>query len=666
MNKLFYARLAANNIKKNRQIYIPYIITCTITIAFYYIMKSLSLNGGLSDLIGAATISYTLGLGCRVIIIFSLIFLFYTNSFLMKRREKEFGLFHILGMEKKHLMSVIGIETIYIALLALGLGFIFGIALDKVMYLFILRIMDTDISLGFYISKEAVISTVIIYGAIFFLIYLNTIRKLKSSKPVELLRGGHVGEKEPRANWFLALLGVISLGAGYYTAVTVKNPVTALSVFFVAVILVILGTYLLFTAGSIALLKILRANKRYYYQTKHFIGISGMLYRMKQNAVGLANICILSTMVLVMVSSTSSLMIGMNDLIKSRYPYDLTVYSSKENNEAVDYSAVDSMVSRILTENGLTEKEKVNYRCLIFSAIDLGDRFTIQENENLALIDNVCNLAIITLEDYNRITGENCTLNDDEIMVYSNRIKMESDNFILDDYQFKIVKKLDDFMGNGILASNIASTHFIVVNSSEVINNLYQWQKSVYGENASEVRYCYGINVDGTDEMKIHVYEDITDQLNAMETDGFWGYVECRAGAKTSFYALYGGLFFIGIFLGLLFTVAAILMIYYKQITEGYYDRDRYVIMQNVGLSQKEVKASIHSQILTVFFLPLITAGIHIIFAYPVIEKILAILNLNNSSLYIYCTIGCFVVFALLYVAVYLWTAKLYYSIVRK
>lgn len=666
MNKFFYARLAANNIRKNGQIYIPYIITCTITIAFYYIMKSLSLNGGLSDLIGAATISYTLGLGCRVIMIFSLIFLFYTNSFLMKRREKEFGLFHILGMEKKHLMRVIGTETIYIALLAMGLGFIFGIALDKVMYLLILRIMDAEIPLGFYISKEAIVSTVIIYGVIFFLIYLNTVRKLKSSKPIELLKGGHVGEKEPKANWFLALLGVVSLGAGYYMAVTVQNPVAALSVFFVAVILVIFGTYFIFTAGSIAFLKILRANKRYYYQTKHFIGISGMLYRMKQNAVGLANICILSTMVLVMLSSTSSLMIGMNDVIKSRYPYDLIVYSREENYAETDLSVVDSMVSQVLTENGLTEKEKVSYRSLIFAAIDLGDSFTIQANQDLTLIDNVCNLAFITLDDYNRITGENDTLNEDEIMVYSNRIQIESDNLILDDYQFKIVKKLDDFMGNGVLAANIASTHFIVVNSSDIINNLYQWQESVYGENARDIQYCYGVDVDGTDEMIIHAYENITDQLDAMEADGLNGYVECRAVEKTSFYALYGGLFFIGIFLGLLFTVAAILMIYYKQITEGYYDRDRYVIMQNVGLSQKDVKASIHSQILTVFFLPLITAGIHIIFAYPVIEKILAVLNLNNSSLYIYCTIGCFVVFALLYVIVYAWTAKLYYAIVRK
>lgn len=670
MNKLFYARLAANNIKKNRQIYIPYIITCTITIAFYYIMKSLSLNDGLSDLVGAAIISYTLNLGAKVIMVFSVIFLFYTNSFLMKRREKEFGLFHILGMEKKHLMCVVGIETVYIALLAMVMGVIFGFALDKAMFLLILKIMDTEISLGFYISGDAVISTIILFAVIFFLIYLNTVRKLKSSKPVELLREGNVGEKEPRANWFLALLGVLSLGAGYYMAVTVKNPITALTVFFIAVILVILGTYLLFTAGSIALLKMLRANKHYYYQTKHFIGISGMLYRMKQNAAGLANICILSTMVLVMVSSTTSLMIGMDDLIKTRYPYDFTIYSKEESYGAVDYSAIDPMVTQVLTANGLSEKEKISYECLVFSAVDMGNKYTIdidpeENNNNLAYIDNLTNLFFITLEDYNGITGENYTLNDNEIMVYSNRTDIEKEDFIIDDFQFKIAKKLDQFIGNGTMEANIAGTHYIVVNSPDVIDKLDQWQKSLYGENASAIQYCYGVDVDGADEAAIQAYGEISNYLRAMENN-FYSNIECRAEAKNGFYGLYGGLFFIGIFLGLLFTVAAILMIYYKQITEGYYDRDRYIIMQNVGLSQKDVKASIHSQILTVFFLPLITAGIHIIFAYPVIEKILAVLNLTNTQLYIYCTVGCYFVFALLYVVVYLWTAKLYYGIVRK
>lgn len=673
MNNFFYARLAANNIKKNKQIYIPYIITCIITISFYYIMKSLSLNEGINDLWGGATVSYTLGLGCKVVMIFAVIFLFYTNSFLMKRREKEFGLFHVLGMEKKHLMKVVGLETIYIGIVSLAIGFLFGIALDKVMFLMLLRLLDTEIPLGFYISKEAILSTIVLFGAIFVFIFLNAVRRLQSSKPVELLKGENVGEKEPKAKWFLALLGALCLGAGYYLAVTVENPLEALTVFFVAVILVILGTYLLFTAGSIALLKLLRSNKRYYYRTRHFIGVSGMLYRMKQNAVGLANICILSTMVLVMVSSTTSLVIGMNDIITARYPNEYNVYLSDgaydENNQAKMENAaasVKNMVSEVLAGNGLEATESQGYRYLDFAAAGKDGNYSVTQEMNYWELDNLCEMAFLSLDDYNAMTGENVELNDHEVMVYCGRDDIESDTVLLDGYEFQVVKRLDQFVGNGEIASNIVNTYFFIVNSPKIIDSMYLWQKEIYGENCSNIQYYYGVESDGEEETLKKAYEEINNRLSTMDLGGVTGYADCRAQSRNNFYGLYGGLFFIGIFLGLLFTVAAILMIYYKQITEGYYDRDRYIIMQNVGMSQKDVKASIHSQILTVFFLPLLTAGVHIIFAYPVIEKILACLNLMNTRLYIYCTVGCFAVFALLYVFVYTWTAKLYYGIVRK
>lgn len=671
MTNFFYARLAASNIKKNRQIYFPYIITCIITIAFYYIMKSLSLNNGLDSLYGGGTIRYTLELGCNVVMIFAVIFLFYTNSFLIKRREKEFGLFHILGMEKKHLMRVVGIETLYIAALGLGFGFLFGIILDKVMFLLILRVLGREVSLGFYISGKAISSTIVLFLVIFFLIFLNTARKLGFSKPIELLKGGNVGEKEPKANWVFAILGILSLGAGYYLAVTVQNPVAAITVFFVAVILVIVGTYLLFTAGSIALLKILRANKRYYYKTRHFIGISGMLYRMKQNAVGLSNICILSTMVLVMVSSTTALMIGSDDLISTRYPYDFAFFAQEEVYGSTDYSNREAVIDQALENHGLAERESARIRTLEFSAVREKNSFTILQEANLEdFLSDFEVLAFITLDDYNQTTGENRTLNDDEVLVCSNRVKINSDLFILDGFQFKIVEELKSFeyVGGGALASNIASSHIIVVKSAEILNELYEYQKEQYKEMASGIDYIYGINVDGEEEAALSAYEEIRNGLNNLEVpeNEAVGRIESKAEGAQGFYDIYGGLFFIGIFLGFLFTVAMILLIYYKQITEGYYDKDRYIIMQNVGMSQKDVKASIHSQILTVFFLPLITAGVHLIFAYPVVEKILAILNLSNTRLYVYCTIGCFAVFSLLYVAVYGWTAKLYYGIVKR
>lgn len=671
MTNFFYARLAASNIKKNRQIYFPYIITCIITIAFYYIMKSLSLNDGLDSLYGGSTIRYTLELGCNIVMIFAVIFLFYTNSFLIKRREKEFGLFHILGMEKKHLMRVVGIETLYIAVLGLGFGFLFGIILDKVMFLLILRMLGREISLGFYISGKAISSTIVLFLVIFFLIFLNTARKLGFSKPIELLKGGNVGEKEPKANWLFAILGILSLGAGYYLAVTVQNPVAALVIFFIAVILVIAGTYLLFTAGSIVLLKILRANKRYYYKTRHFIGISGMLYRMKQNAVGLSNICILSTMVLVMVSSTTALMIGSDDLISTRYPYDFAFFAQEEVYGSTDYSNREAVIDQALENHGLTEKESARIRALEFSAVREKNSFTILHDANMEdFLSDFEVLAFITLDDYNRTTGENRTLNDDEVLVCSNRVKINSDLFILDGFQFKIVEELKSFeyAGGGALASNIASSHIIVVKSAEILNELYEYQKEQYKDMASGIDYIYGINVDGEEEAALSAYEEIRNGLNNLEVpeNEAVGRIESKAEGAQGFYDVYGGLFFIGIFLGFLFTAAMILLIYYKQITEGYYDKDRYIIMQNVGMSQKDVKASIHSQILTVFFLPLITAGIHLVFAYPVVEKILAILNLSNTRLYVYCTIGSFAVFSLLYVAVYGWTAKLYYGIVKR
>lgn len=311
---MMYPRLAFDNIRKNARTYIPYILTCSFTIAMFYIMKSLSLNKGIENVQGGSTILTMFELGTYIIAIFVCIFLFYTNSFLMKNRKKEFGVFNILGMEKRHISKLVGFESLYAAVISFALGIFIGVILDKLMFILILKIMKSEIPLGFHISKGAILSTVILFGILFTLIFLNSLRMIHLSKPIELLKGGNTGEKEPKAKWLLALMGIICLGAGYYIAVTVKNPLKVLTLFFVAVILVIVGTYLIFTAGSIALLKILKANKKYYYKTNHFISVSGMIYRMKQNAVGLANICILSTMVLVTLSPTVAMIVGVEDI----------------------------------------------------------------------------------------------------------------------------------------------------------------------------------------------------------------------------------------------------------------------------------------------------------------------------------------------------------------
>lgn len=659
MNNVFYPKLAANNIKKNSKTYIPYILTCIFTAAMYYIIHSLSNNEGISTLIGSDTISITLGLGNNITAIFAIIFLFYTNSFLIKRRKKEFGLFNILGMEKKHLLRVIGYETLYIALISLTLGIAIGILFDKLMYLSVLKLMGVEISLGFYISWSSILSTIILFSIIFFIIFINSLRQVHLSNPIELLKSSNFGEKEPKTKWAMAILGFVCLGLGYYIALTTKDPVAAISLFFVAVILVIVGTYLVFTAGSIAFLKVLRKNKKYYYNFKHFTSVAGMIYRMKQNAVGLANICILSTMVLVMISSTSSMMMGMEDIINTRYPYDISIYSdgSDTNKNNLLVEEIDNIISR---EN--VEKE-VSYAYLNFAGIKDKDKFLTNRNSNSVVVNDINNLIFITLEDYNKVALESKALEDGEVLLYSNRDKYEYDTINVFDKSYKIAERVDDFLGNGIISANVASSQFIVVKDMGELDDLYRAQKETFGENASEIDFMYGIDLKVDDNEKEAIYNNIIDTLN---NKGFDFIGETKVGSRSSFVSLYGGLFFIGIFLGVLFIMATILIIYYKQISEGYDDKERFEIMQKVGMSNEEVQGSIRSQVLTVFFLPLITAGIHISFAFPFIVKILSMLNLTNTKLFILCTVVSFIIFALIYSVIYILTARAYYKIVRR
>lgn len=659
MNNVFYPKLAANNIKKNSKTYIPYILTCIFTAAMYYIIHSLSNNEGISTLIGSDTISITLGLGNNITAIFAIIFLFYTNSFLIKRRKKEFGLFNILGMEKKHLLRVIGYETLYIALISLTLGIGIGILLDKLMYLSVLKLMGVEISLGFYISWSSILSTIILFSIIFFIIFINSLRQVHLSNPIELLRSSNFGEKEPKTKWVMAILGFVCLGLGYYIALTTKNPVAAISLFFVAVILVIVGTYLVFTAGSIAFLKVLRKNKNYYYNVKHFTSVAGMIYRMKQNAVGLANICILSTMVLVMISSTSSMMMGMEDIINERYPYDISIYSDGSDTNKNNL-LVEEIENSISSEK--VEKE-VAYSYLNFAGIKDKDKFITNRDSNSVVVNNINNLIFITLEDYNKVASESKVLEDGEVLLYSNRDKYEYDTINVFDKSYKIVERVDDFLGNGIISANVASSQFIVVKDMGELDYLYRAQKDTFGENASEIEFMYGIDLKVDDNEKEVIYNNIIDTLN---NKGFDFIGETKAGSRSSFLSLYGGLFFIGIFLGALFIMATILIIYYKQISEGYDDKERFEIMQKVGMSNEEVQGAIRSQVLTVFFLPLITAGIHISFAFPFILKILSMLNLTNTKLFILCTVVSFIIFTLIYSIIYILTARVYYKIVRR
>lgn len=655
----FYPKLAAGNIKTNRKTYIPYILTCILTIAMYYIVKSLSLNPGMEEMVGGSTISYTMELGSWVIALFAFIFLFYTNSFLVKQRKKEFGIFNILGMEKRHLAAVLGWETFYVLAFSLAAGLGLGIVMDKVMFLLIGKLLGADIILGFFIAPETVMMTVKLFAVIFVLILLNSIRQIHIANPIELLRAGSAGEKEPKTKWLMALLGTVCTGSGYYIAATTENPLASIFAFFIAVILVIIGTYLLFTAGSIAVLKLLRKNRKFYYKTKHFTSISGMIYRMKQNAAGLANICILSTMVLVTVSSTCSMVIGLEDILRTRYPSDLTAVSH-EMDEKRSEKLLD-LIYRLQKEKKISIRNAVKYTYLDFSAFIDGDTFRAEMDAPVTAADSSYVLCFILLSDYNAITGKQKTLGENEILLYSNRKQYEEPVLKLFGKEYQIAEKLDDFIGNGMISASMANAQFIVVPDMEELEQIYEKQKEVYGKRSSDICLLYGFDSDSSAEEQKEFYYELTERMKA---EGFDARAESREEARMSFASLYGGIFFIGIFLSVLFVMATVLIIYYKQISEGFDDKERFAIMQKVGMERGEVKASIRSQVLMVFFLPLAVAGIHVAAAFPLMSRLLELLNFMNGRLHILCTAAVYLIFAGMYAGIYVLTARVYYRIV--
>lgn len=657
MSKAFYARLALTNIKKNSKTYLPYILTCIGVVAMFYMIGSLANNPG----VGEGNVSAVLKMTVWVTGFFAIIFIFYTNSFLMKRRKKEFGLYNILGMEKRHLGRVILCETLFMALVSIVGGMALGMLLDKAMYLLLLSILNYEVQMGFQIQPDTIVATLVLFCGIFFLIFLNSLRQVYSAKPIELLKGGNVGEREPKTKWIMSILGVICLGGGYYLAVTTKSPIMAIPVFFIAVLLVIAGTYLIFTSGSIALLKILRKNKGYYYKTKHFISVSGMMYRMKQNAVGLANICVLSTVVLVMISSTLALYIGMEDIMETRYPQEFAFYTGDLS--AKNLAEMHDLVNTKTAQNSLAPKNEIAYTYHAVSVIKKGNLLDVlRADDTILTVDNSVIVCFVTLDDYNKMAGKTEELADGEVIVASNREKFTENDMQIFDMTFTIKQRVGDFIKNGIVGANIESTYFFVMKDADIIETICEKERAATDRGACPQKYYYGFDLDASGTEIMAVFNGMFDELG--NGSQFVGRIECKEDSKKDFLGLYGGLFFIGIFLGILFIMATILIMYYKQVSEGYDDRERFEIMQKVGMSKHEIKQSIHSQVLTVFFLPLVTAAVHIAFAFPVITKLLAMLNLTNVPLFALCTVGSLGVFAVLYALVYGLTAKIYYKLV--
>ena len=659
-----YTKLAITNIKNNRQFYFPYLLTGIITVAMFYIMCALESNPGIQSMPGAKDLGLILRLGIGVIGIFAVIFLFYTNSFIIKRRKKELGIYNILGMEKRHIAKILSKEAFFTAIIAIGGGLVTGVLFHKLACMLLYRMIGFNGGITFSFSKKGVMITAILFAIVYLLTYIYDLFQVQLANPIELLQSGNKGEREPKTKAIMAVLGVLCLGAGYFIAITTKNPIKALTLFFVAVILVIIGTYLLFTAGSIALLKILRRNKGYYYQTKHFTSVSGMIYRMKQNAVGLANICILSTMVLVAVSTTVSLYVGIEDIMKERYPNEINI-SAYYDTGAPAEDSIAPIVEKSVKESGRKIRHEEDYLELYFAAIKDQGQYSLDKEKVKTAGDRVSGFVVLTREDCKKKYNEEIPeLAENEVALFTIK-KTDMDTLVLENrsYHVKEIKQFQNTEDFETIADIMDEYYYVIVNDVQDMERLWQLQKEIYQENSSSISRQVRLDIDGDSEQKKECFENIKTALGPEQAKARI-LIDSRQSNLDEFYQIYGGFLFLGLFLGILFLMITVLIIFYKQISEGYDDKERFSIMEKVGMSNDEVKATIRSQVRTVFFLPILMAAIHVGMAFPMIKRLLSLFGLSNTALFAGCMAGTILVFALIYLLVFLKTSKTYYKIV--
>ena len=623
-------------------------------------------------LIGADSLAIIFRLGVGIIVIFSYIFLFYTNSFIIKRRKKEIGVYNILGMEKRHLSKVLFVETIYSAIISLVCGIIVGIAFSKFILMVLYGIIGIHKTVEFFVNIHGIILCVVSFGILFLLTFLYNFMQIKLANPIELLRGTNVGEREPKTKIFMTIVGVVCLAIAYYIAITTENPLNVLTLFFVAVLLVIIGTFALFTAGSIALLKLLRNNKKFYYNKRHFMAVSGMLYRMKQNAAGLASICILSTMVLVVISTTVSMYVGIQDELMARYPNDVCV--TVDYNSVIDKSSeIEKAIFDEIDSAEVKNKKAFSYLSVFVG--QKGDGFTT-DKEHLSY-QNSYLFYILSKDDFikidNSFKDKIGNISKGEAVVVLNK-KYDKKDIKIFGKNYKVNKSFEHTEDNDLyVISTLNGLGYIILDNDESVQELYDVQEKMLGKGANY--YTNKIRFDfksGNKKQKAAAYKKIDNAVkkyfkenknDKKEISSYW--VESRQENEQNFYLLYGGLFFLGIFLGTMFLIVTVMIIFYKQITEGYDDRERYQILEKVGMSSREVKDTIKSQIRIVFVLPIFAAAVHVTVAFPMVNRILKMLNLNNEKLFAGCLTATIIVFAVIYYLVFKVTSRAYYKIVK-
>ena len=679
MRKSLYPRLAAQSLKLNRRFFVPYILSLMGNVASFYIMSALVNDPGVQDMTPGRTNGYyyvqmMMSMGMFVAFVFSVIFVFYINGFLMKQRKRELGLYNILGMGKNHIAALMLLEGLYVGVIGIAGGLAVGMLLHKLVTLLLYRALDFGVPLGFYISWKGLTETAILFAGLIAATVLVNLVKIQVSRPIELLRGGNVGEREPKTRWLMTLLGILTLGGGYFIAVRTSSGVEAIAFYFVAVFLVIIGTYCLFTAVSVFVLKALRRNKKFYYRTGPFISVSGMLYRMKQNAVGLANICILCTMVMVMISGTLSLWLGTEDISRRLHPSDLQIrvryYLDEEDpfNPPVILKDAESYIN---SEGVAVTGERTMTTVSFGVGLDHSGLF--HTNTRAEGIVSTYSVDVLTASAYTDLTGETVNLQSDEVMVYGtglSTLEFRWDN--RDDGEekhpatvFQVVRNLRE---SPWFSPQISNQMCLIVADESVLTEIYQAQLAAYGEEASLLDWYAYLDLDCSDEECQRLTEDYWEGNKTDYGAGRWEYMSWNSSGqgRSELYGLAGGFLFLGLFLGFIFLMATVLIIYYKQISEGYEDKRRFEIMQKVGLSREEVRTAIRSQVLMVFFLPIVVAAIHIAFDFNMVEKLLTLFYLHDTTLTALCTLGTLLVFFLVYGVVYLLTARTYYKIVER
>lgn len=671
MNASFYFKIAKTNIKNNRKIYFPYILTSTCMVMIMYVVSFLANDPMIAKkFAGGATLQGLLKLGVYIIMIFSALFLFYTNSFITKRRKREFGLMSVLGMGKKNISLVMLWENIIVDFTSIAVGLVLGLLLSKLAQGVLFNILgESAAPLDFSVNLTDMLMTVLVFLVIFAVMFFDSIRQITFTNTIDLLHSSNKGEKEPKANYIMAVIGVVFLGVGYALSQLVQQAYSAISLFFVAVIFVIVGTYALFIAGSVALAKVLKKNKAYYYKPSHFVSVSGMTYRMKRNGAGLASICILSTMVLVMLSTTVCMFAGVEKTSQLRYPMDVTTMIGLSDGLEEECAVFEAEMHRKADNLGVKIEREVEYNT--WNAYVEDKNTGVFRTGEASSEVNPVQLNFFSIDAYNdtSLTGEKISLGDGEALILTYDCEYSFDTFEINDVKLS-VKEVKPTNGNFTFLATLFSNAIpqILIFTNDSTADLYKQVHSLDAGEEFRVNRYIGWDVsDCDDETLDQLCSDIRqiwlDGNTAENTDWTLSTVYTDTYVNDFNYqvATYGGLFFLAIILGLVFISGTVLIMYYKQVTEGYEDAERYEIMKKVGMTEREIKKSINSQILTVFFAPLIAAGVHIAFAYNMIKLILRVMVAAAGSAFFYTTLICYAVFAVFYIAVYLITSKAYY-----